>query len=414
MMPVTTLQGMAPEEIRDRAAGRPVFLWGGGDLAQDVLVSCRRAGLDVRGFLHSNPCPGLTSFGLPVLTLDAALKEGASLFVVIATVQFRRQALEACRERGLLPKRDVIDHFEVRRPVAVVELCRTGEPGESFGTQRPRPVPARMMALAEFTPLLHKMARDQPLLCHVQLGNFGDPLFNPEIGAIIRDCEALVPCTVTTALGHIDHLAAAVTAGASRFNVLAYGFGESYEALNGRPWRVFAEAIDRLKMLARNREGTRFLLRYLRTRNEPAGNIARWKEFLKDSPLVLSVETPYPTPYEHLMERGAVDAGGVQFQDRLTWDVETAKELARGERDRACLSQRVFPVINEDRSVAGCHLYESYRLHERYADADWGALLAARADSGFCGKCQQQGLHRLDIAVLGRRYPEARLTRFEE
>ena len=402
MIPLTTVQGLAPEILRDRVAERPVFIWGGGDVGLDVLIGLRRAGFNVQAFIHTQAPAGDedTVFGLPRLPVSAVLENTSSLnpFVVIASVEYRLQAASACAKAGLIKGRDYIDQLDVRRPVAVLELVAPD---------------GRCMPYAAFTVLLDKLLADQPLLCHLELAWLGDPGVHPELARCVAYAERFVPCTVSTFLHTLADAGGLLEAGPSRLNLLVRGYGAAYETVFGAgSWERAQSVLGLLKRcLAQRAPAGRVLLRFLRTAGETPRHLDAWRAETGGSDLRLNSEWPYVTPYDFVLthcQTGAVpERAAVQFAT-LPWVLGEALALAASERGLPCLSQRVFPVIGVDGAVAACHLYRDAPLADDYLRADWAALLAARSNCAPCLRCQTHALHRLDVDVLLRRHPEQR------
>lgn len=397
MIPVTTLQGLEPDELVCRIGGRDVAVWGSGDVAQDVLASLKGAGIAVKALLHTRG--GGLAYGLPVRAAAEALDGppgAARPFVVIASMQYRLPAEAACLGYGLRKNLDFVDHLAIRRPVGVIEVAGPLRDGV-----------APLMSFENFRRVLEKMRRDQPQLCHVELAWLGDPLRNPELPEIVSHCERFVPCTVSTALDVSADLAAIAAAAPSRFNVVARGYGEAY----GSAWNGFLAHLDGLTAAVPAACGkTRFSLKYLRLKGEPEERVARWRERLDGSGIVLAVEAPYPFPYDILLARCAghgLAADAAAQIGSLPWNLDLACDLARRDREHPCLSQRLFPVVGADLTVGGCHLYDDATLAPAYLDVTWEDLLRLRRGSAQCSHCQEHGLHRLDLPVLARRFPEA-------
>jgi hypothetical protein len=412
LIPLTTLQGLPPAEIRALTASRPVHIWGAGDVGLDVLTSLQRSGVEVSGFLHTQPAPGATYRGLPVRPVEQVLNADArkaGVFVVIASAQFLKTAEARCREAGLEAQRDYLSYLALRRPVAVIEVASRPGAAAPYGSFVAAPDADKALSLEEFQRALARVEQDQPCLCHVELSWLGDPLWNPELAQIVAHCERTTPCTVTTTLPHTDGLEALLAAGPSRFNLLAYGYGAGYEAQMGVAWSDFLARLERLKQVVRNNVGrTRFLLRYQQTAGDDAAAAEQWRALLAGSGIGLSVEVPYLMPYDPLLDHaaGAPLAPPVQQAvARLTWQLQATLDLSRQDRDHPCLSQRVFPVVGADLSVGVCHLYQEPRLAADYMNCSWDSLVEQRAESAQCTRCQEHGLHRLDLAVLTRRYP---------
>ena len=415
MVPLTTLQGLPAEQLRTLIDGRPIYLWGFGDVAQDVLVSLGRSELSASGILHSAPEVGAHAYGLPVLPASQVLSSPNRPFVVIASLQFRQQAEIACQNAGLRAGQDYLTHLSISRPVAVIEVASGTR---SYGCLTPATRPQTSMSASTFKAVLSKVLADQPQLCHVELSWLGDPLSNPEIADIVRHCESRVPCTVSTPLLETEHLEALISARPSRLNIIVQGYGERYsELMDGACWDVFRNNLERLKASLVRATGTpRTTIRYLESRNDAPTLRTDWKELLQGSCIALSIESPYVTPYDPLLAHcngEEISLGATQAIERLNWRIDPALAACTVDREQPCLSQRIFPVIGTDRTVGLCHLYQKPLLAEDYLAIPWSELLARRHRAAHCVQCQQHGLHRLDLPVLTRRFPQLASQLFE-
>jgi hypothetical protein len=178
-------------------------------------------------------------------------------------------------------------------------------------------------------------------------------------------------------------------------------------------WVVLQQNLERLKaILVRQSNPPRVVLRYIRSRGEAAENVDNWKRMLAGSPITLSVETPYVTPYDPVLDYCAQGKPAAALE-RLDWNLDRALALCAADGDQPCLSQRVFPVIGVDLQVGLCHLYEQPALGVDYLATPWPELLALRHAAAHCRNCQQHGLHRLDLPVLTRRFPDLAPQLFE-
>lgn len=416
MIPLTTRQGLTASEITALIGGRDVLIWGKGDLAQDVLTSLRKTGIQPKAFLHSNPSEiGACICGLPVRSPTDILAQSVNSsrsFTVLATVTFRKQAEAACLNAGWKKDVDFLSHLSIPRPHAIIEVANDC-PLRCLGCPRhtnEHLSPPAVMEASVFHRVLAKLSADLPLLCHLDLALWGEPLLNPELPEIIRAAEGVVPCTVSSSLVGNAPLEQIIAAEPSRFDITAFGFGKSYElAMLGSSWDAFVQRLSQLRLLiAKHRPHTRFLIRVYRTRHDSPRIQEKWVALLKDSGIGLSIQTPYLMPYDHVLaycETGNISTKVRSTMASLPWEMNQILEACVADANLPCLSQRVFPVINADVSVALCHLYYQPIIATDYLSISWNDLLCRRHKAMHCQHCQRFGLHRLDLDVLARRHP---------
>lgn len=429
MVPLTTTQGLSAEGIRGIAAGREIYIWGLGDLAQDVFTSLSKAGLSVVGLVHSRATRGVVGWSaLPLLHPDTVLNrtwnDEERPVVVVAAATFRRAAEAACIRAGWKKGVNLLSHLDIRRPHVVVEVmsdvacgrtaCGHGSLDGTAGSSS-----CNTMSPDEFAELVEKLDIDLPLLSQIEFVASGDPFRHPELPDLIRRAQEVAPCTVVTSLGGDRPIAAIVDAAPARIDLRVTGFGASFQrTMNGASWSHFIERLVELTSALRdNPSGTRVILRRFRLLGESKDVDQRWRALLADCGIPLQSADPYLMPYDLLVLRRKGDplpSDAAEFVSRLPYSLSAAFEVCDREKELPCLSQRVFPVIRADRSVDVCHLYDGPRLMESYMNASWTDLLRRRHDSPRCRECQQYALHRFDLDVLRRRHPNLNFDIVEE
>jgi hypothetical protein len=383
-------------------------------MALDVVTSLTKAGLRPRALLHSDmSVVGSDRHGLPVWSASSVLSPAQSdrNFIVLAAPAYRREGEAACVEAGLRKSADFLSFLSIPRPQAIVEVandcslqclgCLQSTVGGPSASQR--------MSADTFSKVAAKLDADLPLLSHIELALWGEPTRNPDLPAIIRLAQAVAPCTVATGLPADVSLESVVRAEPARLDITAMGFGETYEArVPGGSWPAFTRQLAVLReLIDDSRPSTRFQVRLYRWRNDPSDLVEKWRGLLGDSGILLSPQTPYVMPYDQTLaycESGAWSEKALKAAEMLPWHLQRTLDACRVERDRPCLSQRIFPVINVDLSVGLCHLYAQPQVAANFLSISWDNLLQARHKSDFCQRCQRFGLHRLDLDVIKNQY----------
>ena len=415
MVPLTTIQGFTKEHILELVSGRDVYLWGGGPMGRDVLTSLVACGVKPKASLDTNP-HARHFCGLPVQhpdTVIACHKDAGKHLVVIASESYRKIADERCRQEGLVRGRDFIDYFSVPRPAAVVDVAGQCGPACSRPPgQDPRSAPDRRnMSVETYRQVLFKLLRDLPLLTSIELSSWRDPLLNPHIADIIRATVPKVPCVVVTSLSETCSLEAILQAGPTEFRVVVNGFEMYHREPMASP--AWSELLRNLRTLSGLHYGMRshtvVSIRASALRNDTMAGKNELIALCQELKLKLVFTPPHPTPYDALLnqlESQPISEYNSDVIARMPWDIDRILKLCRRDRGRPCLPQRIFPIVNRDLSVSLCHVYTGPILHPNYLQADWIELLQKRHAARQCETCQKHGLHRLDLDVLDRRYPQ--------
>lgn len=414
MVPLKTTQGHCAEEIRALLGGRDMYVWGGGPLARDVLTSLRKSGIEPKAFVtnRSNDKSAI-SYGLEVVNVDAVLKDYTDSLIVIASESYLQQADKICQQSGLIKGRDFINFFSIQRPVAVVDVsgicdleCVNCPQGNMVGA-----LSTGVMTFNNYRDVFDKLQQDIPLLCKVELSAWGEPFLNQDLAKIVEYTERGVPCSISTNLIHVENLKEVLSANPSELNITIQGHEGAYEqVMCGTSWSRLLSNLEQFsEVIGQIRPDTRVAIKAYEYKIGSDG--------FKDSLLALGEQyaidvefcSPYPASYDLILDYAdgsPVNAGFAFSKDMLVWDLDYALALSRKEANKPCLSQRIFPIINWDMSVSLCHTYCTPRVAKNYLEHSWEELLSLRHNSRHCQVCQEHALHRLDLQVLARHYPD--------
>lgn len=112
-------------------------------------------------------------------------------------------------------------------------------------------------------------------------------------------------------------------------------------------------------------------------------------------------ETGYVNPYDLIEGLELKNDLHSDFKkSNLLWDFDEYLKRAQDSRNKPCLCQRIFPVIDFRGRVKNCHLYSNFVLHNNYLEISYEELIRNRSDNENCRKCQKKGYHRLDLTKL--------------
>jgi hypothetical protein len=368
--------------------GRDLVVWGAGVLGRCLMHQLRpyTASGQMLAFTDSNSrLAGTMIDGQPVLDFDEVMRRASdgNTFLLLALAGHTRTGMTRLAGAGLTAGVDYESYLKLSRPETVIQI--SGVDG------------GRVIHMAADTcrAILAKLKADIPDLFHVDLSGLGDPLDHPAIDVIVAATRAFVPCTLTTRLDAGPAvIERALLAAPTQFVVAVDS--DRDEAFFDR-LRLVADLQDRLA------GHTEIRVKYTCFRDNGAGFDAL-REHCDDLGLKLVETIGYIDPYDttlRLCKAGDLD---VAEATRLTWSLRDALDLARVDRARPCLCQRIFPVINPDGSVGVCHLYAQPRVHNDYLAVDYDTLQNLRHHAAHCRVCQHYALHRLDVDVLQARH----------
>ncbi|MBF0543580.1 MAG: hypothetical protein HQM08_04060 [Candidatus Riflebacteria bacterium] len=416
MIPLTTIQGKSPSELRKCISDRPVYIWGSGPLGQDVLTSLTKSGISAKGFLDSRPeLHDTTTWGLPVFPTDKILRD-CTMFILVSSSLFMRRALEYCHEFGRIRGLDYLTYLDIARPAAAVDVagvCNMKCPECPHGNMSPLR-PEGFISLDNYQKVLDKLLKEIPLLTNIELFTWGEPFLNQDLAEIVALTETKVPCTIATNLSLTDNLRKVIEANPSRFYVTISGFELEYEKnMPGASWDSLLGNLSHLRTVI-NETGasTKVSLQVYGSEMKEDWFRRFFIEKAKELNYGVSFNHSYVNPYENYLgylSRLPVFSISSEARKKIeqqSWDVKKMIQLAEREKNSPCLSQRIFPIINWDLSVAQCHVYYGPVIGENFLTLPWEELLQRRHTSKQCVQCQAYSLHRLDLDLLMRKYPE--------
>jgi hypothetical protein len=318
-----------------------------------------------------------------------------------------------CLQAGFVNNTDFMSYFKIARPTAVVEVSgQGGFWGAGCSRRKASETQSeRLMSFTNYKRVFDKLRGDVPQLCRVDLAAWGDPFHNPQLADIVEYTEKSVPCSIITNLRITERLSEVLKANPSELSIVIHGYADTYERLMpGASWeQLLANLAHLSRVIAEVKPETRVFIKAYQSRLDGAGFRSALHSIGEQYSIDVEFGVPYPASYDDFLGFASGRHLGNEFEcvtEALPWDLDSALVLSRRELDMPCLSQRIFPVIHWDMSVGLCHAYCNPRVSSNYLEHDWDELLSLRHASTFCGSCQEHALHRLDLQVLARSYPD--------
>ena len=386
---------------------RPVYLWGASQAGIGMLFALRRMGiqpvafLDQRHYRFRRPL-----YGLPVLSPSEIL-EGATgeqrPFIIDSTFQHKDEIATLCVSAGLKPDVDFISHDQCNPLdilVIVSSVCNLRCISCPVGNVKDR-VPTGMMTAAVFEQVLDKLLREAPYLGIIQLYNWGEPLLNRELPAMLRLArEREVLCAISSNLSLKCDLEEIVRAGPGCFRISLSGWGDSYALTHTHGnWEL---VLNNMRELARLRndlnpelpvEVAYHLYRHNDTDYHHARDLCEELGF--EFRPHLAALLPLDNVRDYLVGQ-PLSQEACQTLDLLKIPIDQAIEQCSRERALSCNFDHSLN-IDFDLSVKVCGLY--FQRHDNviadnYLEVPLKEILSRWKGNRLCPSCRQAGLHR--------------------
>jgi len=351
---------------------------------------------------------GSSIHNLPVYPAEDKVKDSLA-FIIIANLSVNVFAAQMCLRYGRVNMVSYLTHYQISRPEAAIDvagMCNIQCPSCPRGNME-LVRPEGCMPLDTYRSVFDKLIREIPNLVHLELYTWGEPLLNPELPEIIKYTEAHLGCTVSTNLLCTDSIAAVVQANPSQLHITVNGYGPAYERnMRGAKWDLLIANLHELATQRNKYQCSSKIRIFLYNYESNSAGYVFMHDFANSLGIELLRGHEYLNPYEHYLDYCMGKEQSVLVKNELlhsAWNVDELLDLALQDREKPCLCQRIFPIINWDTSVSLCHTYQGPVIAKSFLDLSWDELLYERHRAEQCRNCQAYGLHRLDMDILKKR-----------
>ncbi len=296
-------------------------------------------------------------------------------FVIIASTHYRKQILERLEHDGLIRGRDYIFAHELFRRKVVVRLF----------SKEILDIPAIQVAINTHASILAG--------CTFEVVGLPDPCVHDGLKELIDFLARIGPVMVTSFVARPE-LIGLVHSEKIRLRLVHFLDPELFfqqfpdgQYSKAPDWLVLLELVDRdvpVEWVQIGEEG-------------------QYKFLSVNHPNVMSTrELSYPVDFSRLLD--ALEQNDVKTleeqQHLCSFDLAEAVKKAKLQKDKSCMCERVFPVFNANATMAVCHLYSQGLLCAEPATVRFADIEDNRRWNSDCFRCQEHGLHRLDLNLL--------------
>ena len=398
--------------VTDRLRDREVYLWGA---RQDGLSMCRvleRQGRRPAGFIDSSvSLQGKTVLEYPVKAPAEILKHnGHRPYIIITSGFFADEIALQCQDAGFTTPEDFITFSEIQRfdyQIDISGACNLRCISCPRGNFSPQPR-AGFMTAAIFEQVLAKILREDPFVGAVSLYNWGEPLLNPELAAIIRHANAKgVHTAVSSNLNIRKDFAEVIAARPTWFRVSVSGSGANYETTHtGGSWDLFLKNLYRLRQLQTElHPDLQVEVFYHIYRHNNGEDFRLLQRLCEELDFTLRFRHAALAPLENI--EAVIDGKPLNPQVQRTMELQAlpvpeAMEIARSQKDRPCFYERCL-WITWDLKVSQCMEWFDPKLllvPGDFLSTPLAEIEAARKNNAFCRHCKEKAIHRC-YAVYG-------------
>jgi pyruvate-formate lyase-activating enzyme len=393
-----------PRELRRAIGDRDLYFWG----ARHGYGMCRvfeRLGFKPKGFIDSSKAlAGQKVMEYPVDLPETILGNGARPFIVITSSFFADEISQQCRSYGLVDEIDFIPFTRIQRfdyQVDISGACNLRCISCPRGNMPNQP-PAGFMSAETFGRVLDKILREDPFTGVVTLYNWGEPLLNPELPAIVRLArERGVLTAISSNLNVKRDFSDVIKAGPMWFRISLSGYGKSYEITHtGGSWELLLENMKKLKNWREQYHPDMVVeMFYHIYRHNNTEDFHKMRSLCDQLGFTFRYRHAALAPLDNI--EAVIDGKPVSRQAReaMGWQilpVDEAMAIARTQQERECSYERCL-WITWDLQVAQC--MEWYADGRTLVPKDFLAtplqeIIDARCLNEFCAHCKSKAIHR--------------------
>lgn len=423
-VPLVTYKGLGIEDIKNLVNSRDLYIWGCSFLGKLLKRLFLKNELNVKGFCDSNPdLQGKLFDSIPVFSPERIinLTRERRGFLLIA-ISGQSQAIEKiCLKEGLEKNNDFISYIQISRPETMISIssrCNI----DCLNCPRNHTLVSinhDFMSTYDYVKVIDKLVKEIPTIFLITLAGYGEPLMHPDIGHIIETTEKQVPCSVWTNLLIDEKIEEVVASKPSQIVIKVSGHGNNYELYHrGAKWHDFQRNLFKLSELVNKiKSPTQINVLFHRYSDNQKDDMQKIKSLASKLGFRFNTTISHICPYDRIFKFLKNKNGHILNQeivDRLAWDFSKVIDLCQVDTPNPCLCQRIFPVINHDLSVSICHVFYEPIIAKNFLDMPLTQLIERRHEDLHCRECQLFGLHRLDVEVLMRRYPDKKILKTDD
>lgn len=403
---------ISPEELKDRTAGRDVFLWGASILGFGVCRSLERNGINPRGFIDSSMrLQGKTALGYPVHVPSEMLAgSGAQenhLFIVITSGHYEHEIAKSCTDAGLVEDRDFISARSIcplDPSIDISGVCNLHCISCPRGNLRKQP-PAGFIDTGTYVKVLDKLLHELPFVGNIQLYAWGEPFLNPDVAEIIKmTVDRRVLCAISTNLNIRKDFSAAIKAQPDWIKLSVSGWGPDYERTHtGGKWSLLLENMEKLKGLKEKFHPEMYVeVNYHLYKHNIGEEYDKMRELCETLGFAFRPNYAYLYSLDNILaycEGRDLTPEAKQTLDMLLLSLDDGIAKAELQKHLPCAEERCFP-INWNLNVRYCGAYFEPVLVDNFLEMPLAEIVRKRNGSPLCAKCKSYALHRFTSVYI--------------
>ncbi|QWD83808.1 radical SAM protein [Polynucleobacter sp. MWH-P3-07-1] len=408
------------EDFISLARGKNIYILSVNLEGIGLSKRLRSLGLNVKSFLDSRFSG--SRHGIPVMHPESYFQscDSSSDLLLICTKdrEWKENFLHLAATSGFERYKTLFTPLDICRYFPTIEVegkcnlvcktCDMGLPSANKGRGH--------MGIDLFKDVLDKMVQEIPLMNSVALYTWGEPLLNPDLPKIIRECKRQgVASEVSTNLEYHKYLEEFLLAEPDQIVAPCAGVGERYErGRTGGTWDQYLKGLEKIAEY-KNRFNLDYNVRIMYHLYKD--NLDADLDYMKDLSktfgfsLIPIVAHIFPGQVYQYAVNG-VDIPDVmqEASANLIFPLEDQLQFARTKKSSKCHITNAFPTITWDGKVLHCcNMQKPTVGRSNYLDKPLNEFIEQRNSSPFCTKCMNEVVHKFfDVNISFEEFNGAR------
>jgi hypothetical protein len=399
MIPLKTLVGVyKKKDIKKIFNDKKIIIWGIGPTARETFCTLQGHKIKVNYFIDSRiQSDGHFFLKKKILNFNKLKKINIKKYIIIiATNEYKKHANDfLVRVLKLIKEKDFFDWLKIARPYAVVNFLNNGK--------------------LSYKKIFNKIIKDIPFISKIEIwfeNNYNYKIINYK-DFICGERNLLNSFNI-----RISQMKFIKKLKNLRNSQIYLHCGDEIGVEAKAKNKLMINYINILKELKKknslfNDKNLKKNLNFFLYPTKALNNKMLLK-ILKKKKITYWICDPYIMPYDKILNK-LENYGNINKLKKIykyfNFNINSYLKLSSKSKGKPCLSQRVYPVINNNNELKHCSLYDEPILSKNLIKTNLLKKIKVRSNNKFCERCQKFSLHRFDLKVLDREYGKENLLR---